>query len=548
MNSWISLKRWGIAAKLIVPFVTIFVFAIVLLGGIFIHTQSAALTRTLEKKAEMLVRNMANSLADTLMMGEYEQIQQRLEAAKKFDGELAYLVLAGADGRGVASTDTSLRNQTLTRNEFEASALKIADFVRRDTSMPNIFETAMPVVFQGKQAGVLRIGVSTHEIQASAHSSTLVMAGVGGFALVLGVTIYLWVARRVTRPLGQAVERLQELASGDADLTLRLDTSSHDETGQLAQALNTFLDNLHRLVQEIREASVQVNSDSQQLSHVATQISSRTQEQASSLEETAASLEEITGTVRQNAENAQQANRLAMDSRNTADKGGQVVTSAVSSMEEITRSSKRIAEIIAVIDGIAFQTNLLALNAAVEAARAGEQGRGFSVVATEVRSLAQRSASAATEIKTLINESVHKVQGGAELVNASGQTLQEIVVSAKRVADIVADITAASQEQSQGIEQVNRAVTQMDQVVQQNAAQTEELSATAHSLATQAHQLQTLVGRFRLREGSAASPATASLAPSFAPTSAPLATPGRLIALRSRRKPTVAGVSGFKEF
>jgi methyl-accepting chemotaxis protein len=211
-------------------------------------------------------------------------------------------------------------------------------------------------------------------------------------------------------------------------------------------------------------------------------------------------LEEITGTVKQNAENARQANELAMNSRDVAQMGGEVVTAAVQAMTEITKSSKKIADIITAIDEIAFQTNLLALNAAVEAARAGEQGRGFAVVAAEVRNLAQRSAGAAKEIKDLIGDSVAKVESGSELVNRSGQTLGEITKSVKRVADIIGEIAAASQEQSSGIDQVNRAVTQMDQVVQSNTAQTEELTSTAQSLTAQADQLKALVARFKLAD------------------------------------------------
>jgi methyl-accepting chemotaxis protein len=237
-------------------------------------------------------------------------------------------------------------------------------------------------------------------------------------------------------------------------------------------------------------------------------MSSGAQQQASSLEETAASLEEITGTVKQNADNARQANQLAVGSRDTAEKGGEVVTQAVSAMGEINQSSKKIADIITTIDEIAFQTNLLALNAAVEAARAGEQGRGFAVVAAEVRSLAQRSATAAKEIKALIQDSVQKVQDGSQLVNKSGHTLQEIVSSVKKVTDIIGEIAAASQEQSGGIDQVNKAVSQMDQVVQSNAAQTEEVSSTAQALSLQANQLQQLVGKFKLEQDSA-SPARA---------------------------------------
>ena len=249
---------------------------------------------------------------------------------------------------------------------------------------------------------------------------------------------------------------------------------------------------------EVASIADDVASASQQLAGAAGELSSGAQEQASSLEETASSLEEITSTIQQNADNAQQANQLAGNSRRVAENGGEVVSKAVQGMGEINTASKRIADIITAIDEIAFQTNLLALNAAVEAARAGEQGRGFAVVAGEVRNLAQRSAGAAKEIKSLIQDSVGKVSTGSELVNESGRTLGEIVTSVKRVTDIVSEIAAASREQASGIEQVNRAVTQMDQVVQTNAAQTEELSATAEQLSDKAIQLQAVVSQFNL--------------------------------------------------
>jgi methyl-accepting chemotaxis protein len=262
--------------------------------------------------------------------------------------------------------------------------------------------------------------------------------------------------------------------------------------------------------------------------------------------------------VRQNADNARQANQLAVSSRDTAEQGGQVVTAAVSAMGEINQSSKQIADIITTIDEIAFQTNLLALNAAVEAARAGEQGRGFAVVAAEVRNLAQRSATAAKEIKALIQDSVQKVEGGSALVNQSGQTLSEIVAAVKRVTDIIAEITAASQEQSQGIDQVNKAVTQMDQVVQGAAAQAEELSSTAQALAMRAGELQALVGRFKL-DGHAGShgPVTVSHAPTVVThTTVPaLAAPVRprqvkpaLASVRATDMTRTSDENGFEEF
>ncbi len=273
---------------------------------------------------------------------------------------------------------------------------------------------------------------------------------------------------------------------------------------------------IRELVMQVRGTAVSVANASHQLAAAAEHLSSGSQQQASSLEETAASLEEITSTVKQSSEHARQVKQLALDSQQTAVRGGDVVSSAVASMGEIASASKRIAEIIAVVDEIAFQTNLLALNAAVEAARAGEHGRGFAVVAAEVRNLAQRSSMAAKEIKTLIHESVQKVEAGSDLVNRSGATLLDIVASVKQVTDVVAEIAAAAQEQASGIEQVNRAVTQMDQVVQTAAAETEELSATAQTLAGEAGELQTMLTRFDLSgeraetNGSGRNPATSS--------------------------------------
>ena len=315
------------------------------------------------------------------------------------------------------------------------------------------------------------------------------------FAIALAFVLGIFVAGLIARPLGQAVDVLRAVA--DRDLTRSLDVDTKDELGRMAQSLNAAVAAMREALDEVRGVSDSLASAAQQLSSGASEISSGAQEQASSLEETAASLEEITSTVRQNADNAHHANQLSASSRDLAEKGGKVMSDAVAAMSEISTSSRQIAEIIVTIDEIAFQTNLLALNAAVEAARAGEQGRGFAVVASEVRNLAQRSASAAKELKGLIQNSVAKVEDGSALVNQSGQTLQEIVTSVKRVTDIVAEISAASREQSAGIEQVNTAVTQMDQVTQGNAAQTEELNATAESLTDQAHGLQELVSRFR---------------------------------------------------
>ncbi len=322
------------------------------------------------------------------------------------------------------------------------------------------------------------------------------MTGVIVGAFAIGILLALAIASVVATPLAEMRRVVGSAAEGD--LTVRADIHSKDEVGETATSLNAFLEKLHDSMVQVAQAASQVAAASEQLSASSEELSSGAQEQASSLEETSASLEEITSTVKQSADNARQASTVAVSSRDSADKGGQVVGSAVAAMEEINHSSKKIAEIIGVIDEIAFQTNLLALNAAVEAARAGEQGRGFAVVAAEVRNLAQRSATAAKEIKVLIRDSLQKVDDGSELVNASGVTLKEIVSSVKKVTDFVADIASAGAEQASGIEQVNRAVSQMDQVVQSNSAQTEEMSATAEELAGQAQTLRQLVDRFKL--------------------------------------------------
>ena len=314
--------------------------------------------------------------------------------------------------------------------------------------------------------------------------------------VAVGMLLALWVARSVARPLVEAVGVARQVAAGD--LTAHIVVQSQDETGQLMQALKDMNASLQNLVGQVRSGTDTIATASSQIAAGNQDLSSRTEQQASSLEETASSMEELTSTVKQNADNARQANTMALTSSSIAVEGGKVVGEVVGTMASINASSRKIVDIIAVIDGIAFQTNILALNAAVEAARAGEQGRGFAVVATEVRNLAQRSAAAAKDIKVLIGDSVEKVEAGSKLVDQAGRTMDDIVASITRVTDIMSEITAASNEQSAGIEQVNQAIAQMDQVTQQNAALVEEAAAAAESMQEQAASLSEVVSIFKL--------------------------------------------------
>lgn len=346
-------------------------------------------------------------------------------------------------------------------------------------------------------------------IERDISSARAQMFSIGLAALLLGVLMAWWLTRSITRPLARAVEIARTVAAGD----LRSEIEVHDadvrggnETAQLLAALRDMNTSLERMVGQVRMSSESIATGASQIATGNADLSQRTEEQASNLQQTAASMEELTTTVQQNADTARQASELAATASESATLGGEVVARVVGTMQEITASSKRIEDIIGVIDGIAFQTNILALNAAVEAARAGEQGRGFAVVAGEVRSLAQRSADAAREIKTLIGASVEKVETGSQYAGDAGQRMREIVVEVRRVSDLIGEISSASGEQSTGIAQVGDAVAQLDQVTQQNAALVEESAAAAESLRQQADALASMVNAFQLRNGQAGIP------------------------------------------
>ena len=336
------------------------------------------------------------------------------------------------------------------------------------------------------------------QISSQYESGRNLLVALGALAIVIGAGFAFAISRSITGPIRAAVRVAETVSKGD--LTSDIVVDSRDETGQLMAALKIMNDNLVDIVGQVRSGTDTISTASSEIAAGNMDLSSRTEEQASSLEETASSMEELTSTVKFNAENARQANQLAISASQVASKGGAVVSEVVATMGSINESSRKIVDIISVIDGIAFQTNIRALNAAVEAARAGEQGRGFAVVASEVRNLAQRSAAAAKEIKTLIGDSVDKVDTGSRLVDEAGKTMTEVVASIARVTGIMNEITVASDEQRDGIEQVNQAVTQMDTVTQQNAALVEQAAAAAASMQEQSARLSEVVGVFKLNK------------------------------------------------
>jgi len=444
--------------------------------------QLAPIEESFQKSAKASTAILKRLMSRT-KTGEYTQIVEKISQGMS----QLYAVALAEDGLFAtrraslaANTNAETLQEALTNtsNDVELALRKVAELVR------GLSEQARAAADSGVKQAQTSVGI-------------VIFLGLF-MALLVGLVI----TRAIIRPLRQAVSTAGRIAEGD--LTSNIEVRSHDETGQLLQSMQTMNANLYRIVGDIRRAATNVSAASREIVQGNSALSQRTQEQAAAQEETASSMEEMYSTVKQNADNARQANQLAANARAQAEQGGEVVSKAVAAMVDISHSSKKITDITSVIDGIAFQTNLLALNAAVEAARAGEQGRGFAVVATEVRKLAQRSADAAKEIKTLIIDSVDKIEGGTRLVDETGKALTEIVTAVKKVNDIVAEIASASQEQSAGIEQVNRAVMQMDEMTQQNAALVEEAAAASESVDTQARSLQQLMAFFTIEEGTKA--------------------------------------------
>ncbi|MES2947897.1 MAG: methyl-accepting chemotaxis protein [Pseudomonadota bacterium] len=445
------------------------------------------------------MRNMVIMTAPTELKAQQEQI----ESNRKSIGEILTQLKSEIK---IEKGQALLATIADARSAYVAGQIKFIDLVNSGkideakTYLLTVVRPSQLTYFSavdallGFQAELLKGAVGMADTAVSGVKLTVWSAS--GIALVVALAMGIAITRSITVPLDHAVAVSQAVAAGD--LSMQFEARGKSETAQLLIALKHMLGSLAGVVSNVRAGSESVASASAQIAQGNNDLSARTEQQASALEETAASMEELSATVRQNADSARQANQLALSASGVAIKGGEVVGQVVETMKGINESSRKISDIISVIDGIAFQTNILALNAAVEAARAGDQGRGFAVVASEVRSLAGRSAEAAKEIKSLINASVERVEQGTSLVDQAGVTMTEVVNAIQRVTDLMGEISAASGEQSLGVAQIGEAVTQMDQVTQQNAALVEEMAAAASALGSQARDLVTTVSVFKL--------------------------------------------------
>ncbi|MDN2718777.1 methyl-accepting chemotaxis protein [Janthinobacterium sp. SUN120] len=569
-----SLTQFKIGTRLGIGFAVVLgLLVAVLLVGLYSMGQLSARTHDIvaDKNVKMAaantmsdnVRNITLAITSIVVAPTEALVQAELakigEARKKYGAAKETL-------QKKISTD----KETALMAELDAALKSGAPLNNKVIELRNAGQTEEAIAFLTQQAAPsLKIvlgaldSLVAYEAQQAAQAATdaetlstsarASMIALGSVAVLLGAFVAWIITRSITQPINAAVSVAETVASGD--LSSHIVVNSSDETGRLLGALKAMNTSLLGVVAQVRHGTEAISTASSEIAAGNLDLSSRTEEQASSLEETASAMEELTSTVKQNADNARQANQLAKSASEVAVRGGSIVSQVVDTMGTINASSRKIVDIIGVIDGIAFQTNILALNAAVEAARAGEQGRGFAVVATEVRNLAHRSASAAKEIKELIAASVANVDTGSRLVNEAGQTMGDIVDSIVRVTDIMGEITSATHEQTIGIEQINMAIAQMDEVTQQNAALVEEAAAASQSMQEQAGELAHVVGFFKTGNHVASAPRLTPVRTAAAPAAAKVAPPAtrpaparKAVAAAPARRSNAGAESEWEEF
>jgi methyl-accepting chemotaxis protein len=517
-----NFRNLKISYKLMLSFSAVVALLLVLAGYAFVqmqllngqtqHTRNmlypkTVLAHTIKDELGEMARNMRDVLLNddaAFLAKEYANIDESTAIIGASLDKIDKLVETDAERALLVQVVSTRKKFVDARNHF----LELARERKIEEGQALLFSEVRPLQLSYFDELDNFIGMQEKAMDAASSNTAATVAqaikliiGLALAAVVFSVFITIRTSRSIVLPMQRAVALARKVADGD--LSMDITASSTDETGQLLSALAAMSANLNSIVAEVREGTVTIANGSTEIAAGNLDLSSRTEQQASALEETASSMEEMTSTTRQNADNARQANVLASSACEIAERGGAVVAQVVTTMSGINDASRKIVDIISVIDGIAFQTNILALNAAVEAARAGEQGRGFAVVASEVRNLAQRSAGAAKEIKLLIGDTVERVNLGSTLVGQAGTTMDEVVGAIKRVADIMGDIGAASGEQEAGIEQINQAIAEMDAVTQQNAALVEQAAAVAASMQEQAKTLDGLVNKFVLRSATA---------------------------------------------